>query len=1066
MTDASSPELEACSTSAAFRIALLGAPEITWAGQPLSLPRRQTRALLYRLAADPQPAPRAQLCFLFWPDIADGTARRNLTRLLVLLRQALPRPAFLQTEDEVVSLDHTHLWSDTGEFARLAATARTARRQALAQAVELGRGPFLDGFALPDCPEFEAWIDTERRTWERRLFDALAALIEAHSAAHDYTAAIAAAHRYLRLDELAEDIHRRLIALYAAAGERSAALRQFEQCAVILERELGVSPLPETRAVFEAVRDGATLLPGRAPDSTLSLRVSPPPATAAPPSAAGIPAPASPLIGRVAELAEVMALLRRADVRLLTLSGPGGAGKTRLAVEAARLAAADFAAGAAFVSLAPLRDPAHVVPAIMEALGLPDQGDRPSLVRLQDALRERELLLVLDNFEHVTAAAPEVAALLEAAPRLTLLITSRARLHIRGEYSYPVPPLAIPDLTQLPSLDALAQIDSVALFLARVRARVPTFQLGEANARAVAAICARLDGLPLAIELAAARAALLSPRMLLARLNRSLELLTGGPHDLPERQRTLRATIDWSYRLLDLSEQLLFGRLAVFAGGWDLEAAEAVCDAVGPLAASTLDGLQALLDKHLVQRLSGADGEPRFTMLETIREFALERLTERGEAEPVQQAHAQHYLALAKSAAPALRGPEQIAWFDRLDEEHANLRVALARLLGGGSAREVLEMAGALHWFWFARGYLTEGRTWLEQALALAERSRQSGAPAPPLVEARGHYAAGQLAAFQGDLTAARSRLETAIALCRANDGRAASLILHDALMFLVVTMVWQGDFTAVDPTIAEYNAVVEALNDPWTNAMWAFNTGRMQLHQYNNATAAQAYLREAGDRLRAVGDIGFLTQVLIDLGTIALVTGDVQAARQYLSEALTAAQATKDRIAEANVLNNLGEAARLMGNDDAAGRHYAASLRIHRDLDAKNEIPRLVHNLGFLALHADEPARARSYFVESLMGFRAIGQRRGMAEPIAGLACLHAHSQTTDGAARAARLWGAAGAIYTVERAPVWPTDRAEHTRYQAFARTVIGSAAFDAAYAEGAALSLDQAIDEALHL
>jgi predicted ATPase/DNA-binding SARP family transcriptional activator len=1027
--------------------------------------RRQTRGLLYRLAADLRPVARTQLCYLFWPDVADATARRNLTRLLVLLRRALPQPTCLLTEEEIVALDPELTWCDTAVFLRLTTADPPARRQTLAQAAELARGPFLDGFALPDCPEFEAWMDRERRTWERRVFDTFAALIEAHTASHDYDAAIAAAHRYLRADELAEEIHRRLIALYAAAGDRTAALRQFEHCAVLLERELGVSPLPETRAAYEAARDGAVMLASRTPDQLSPIHIAAPAVEAEPQlSVAGIPAPSSTLIGRSSELAEVTALLRRADVRLLTLSGPGGAGKTRLAIEAAQAVVGDFADGAAFVSLAPLRDAARVVPAIIETLGLADQGDRPLLVRLQDALRDRELLLVLDNFEHVVTAAPEVAALLAAAPRLTILTTSRALLHITGEHIYPVPPLALPDPINLPPLDVLAQVDSIALFLASVRARLPTFRLTEANARDVAAICARLDGLPLAIELAAARAALLSPRMLLARLNHRLTVLIGGPRDLPERQRTLRATIDWSYHLLDLSEQLLFGRLAVFAGGWDLDAAEAVSEAVGPLASSTLDALHALLDKHLVQRVNSESGEPRFTMLETIREYALERLTERGEAQAVQQAHAQYFLALAEAAAPAVHGPAQIAWFDRLDEEHANLRVALAWLLSDGDGVEAICLTGALNWFWFVRGHLTEGRSWLEQALAQAKANLQIREALPPSMEARARLGAGLLALFQGDLATARSRLEASATLCRSEDGRAAQLILHETLAFLVVTCVWQSDWDAVNHTIPEYDALVRSLDEPWANAFWAFNTGRAQLHHHQNTLAAQTYLREAQALFQTLGDIRYLAQVLLDLGTIALDTCDVQSAHQHLIEALAAVRVLKDRGLEANTLNNLGEVARLMGDDVTAAQHYEASLRVYRDQDSKQEIPRILHNLGYLALHANDMTLARTRFVESLLGFRAIGHRRGMAEPIAGLACVQAHGRIDEGARRAARLWGAAHAIYTAERAPVWPADRAEHERYQALARDTIGSSAFDTAYAEGAMLNVEQAISEAL--
>lgn len=1047
---------------------MLGPPEVLWAGETVSITRRQTRAVLYRLAADLHPASRAQLCYLFWPDVPDATARRNLTRLLALLRHALPQPDALLADAETVALDRERVWSDTAAFVQLTATTGPAARlQALHEAVALARGPFLDGFALPDSPEFEAWVDTERRTWERRFLDALAALIEAHTTARHYPAAIAAAQRYLQADELAEDIHRRLIALYGAVGDRTEALRQFETCALALERELGVSPLPETRAVFEAVRAGATALPGGDPGAPPTIGDPRAGAEAGPPlPTAGLPTPVNPLIGRVTELAEVMELVRRPGVRLVTLSGAAGAGKTRLAVETARRLAGDFTDGAVFVPLAPLRDAGLVIPAIAAALGLPDQGDQPPLVRLQAALGEREMLLVLDNFEHVTIAAVELAALLEAAPRLTALTTSRARLGISGEHSYLVPPLALANPTQLPSLATLAQIESVALFLARARTRLPHFQLTETNARDVAAICARLDGLPLAIELAAARAPLLSPRMLLARLTHRLTLLTGGPPDLPERQRTLRATIDWSYRLLDLSEQLLFERLAVFAGGWSLEAAEAVGAAVGPLATSILDALQALLDKNLAQRSEDVAGEPRFTMLETIRDYALERLDERGEAQATQQAHAGYYLALAETVAARLHGPEQIAWLDRLDEEHANLRVALAWLLETDDAVSALRLAGALRWFWFVRGYLTEGRRWVEQALAQAAARRAMRGALPAGVEANARLAAGQLAAFQGDLAAARLHLEASADLCRAEGGRAAQLSLNKVLMFLVVTCVWQGDFAAASSAIDEYNALVRALDEPWTNAIWALNTGRAQLHHQQNAPAAQVSLQEAQALFRALGDVWYLTQTLMDLGTIALTMGDVQAARDYLSEGLATARMLKDRGAEANALNNLGEVARLMGDDVTASQRYEASLQIYRDLGNRGEMLRLLHNLGYIALHAGDTTLARARFTTSLTGFRAIGQRRGLAEPIAGLACLLASTRTAEGAHQAARLWGAADALYTAERAPVWPADQAEYARYQVIARDTLGSPAFDAAYAEGAALSPEQAIAEALRV
>ncbi|HZG66584.1 MAG TPA: BTAD domain-containing putative transcriptional regulator, partial [Herpetosiphonaceae bacterium] len=503
-----------------LQIAVLGAPMVTWNNTALPIARRQTRALLYRLAIPLTPVPRTQLCYLFWPDIPDATARRNLTHLLTLLRRALPQPDLLVIEAETVGFLPHQVWSDADVFARLTRTAGAQiRPAALIEAIDLCRGPLLDGFALPNCPEFESWLDLERSTWERRFDDAMAAVVEIHTVAGNFGAAIAAAERYLRRDDVAEEMHRRLIALYAAAGNRTAALRQFEQCVIVLERELGVGPLPETRAVYEAVRDGffplsPQAVPRPAPQAALARQTTG--------TTGSTPSPPSPLIGRTSVLKEVIALLRSPDLRLLTCCGPGGAGKTRLALEAIRSLAAEFADGVVFVPLATLRDPALVIPAIVAALGLAEHDARPPLVHLQDALRMRELLLVLDNFEHVAEAARDVAALLAAAPRLKLLVTSRALLRIAGEHAYPVPPLDLPDVGHLPPPTELAEVGAVALFLTRVRERMSDFDISENNATDIATICARLDGLPLAIELAAARAALLSPRMVLARLDRRL----------------------------------------------------------------------------------------------------------------------------------------------------------------------------------------------------------------------------------------------------------------------------------------------------------------------------------------------------------------------------------------------------------------------------------------------------------------------------------------------------------------------------------------------------------------
>jgi len=472
-----------------------------------------------------------------------------------------------------------------------------------------------------------------------------------------------------------------------------------------------------------------------------------------------LPAPLTSCVGRQREVAAVCGLLGGTDVRLLTLTGPGGVGKTRLALVAATEAGPGFADGVAFVALAAIRDPALVSSAIARSLGVRAAPDRPLVDALKAHLYPLELLLILDNFEQVLEAAPLVVDLLVACPQLTVVVTSRVYLRVSGERAFVVPPLALPDLECLPNVERLSGYGAVRLFIERAQA-VTDFTLTGANAVAVAALCHRLDGLPLAIELVAARSNTFPPEALLARMVHCLPALTGGPRDQPARLQTMRDAIAWSYNLLAPGEQTLFRRLAVFVSGFTLEAAEGVARAAGDPGVDTQEGVAALVDKSLLRSID-ASPELRFRMLETVREFGLERLAASGEVEHqvTHDAHAFHFLALAEELDPMLRGPGQGAWFARLEAEHPNLRAALSWLRETRDAERAMRLVGALWWFWFRRYHVREGWAWADSILAMPEARTESSAQAKAL------FVTGELAMWQGDYDAANALQDQASSL-------------------------------------------------------------------------------------------------------------------------------------------------------------------------------------------------------------------------------------------------------------------------------------------------------------
>jgi predicted ATPase len=633
-----------------------------------------------------------------------------------------------------------------------------------------------------------------------------------------------------------------------------------------------------------------------------------------------LPVQLTSFVGREGEIAAINALVDGA--RLVTLTGPGGTGKTRLAVQVAAERLGRHGDGVFFVELAPVTDPSLVPSAVAAALHLREGADRPVVETLKDWLLERELLIVLDNFEQVIDAAPFVTALLGAAPRLRFIVTSRAPLRVHGEQEYPVPPLRIPDATHLPALEQLSQYEGVGLFIERARAVRPDFAVTDATAPAVAEIVARLDGLPLAIELAAAKCRLLGPEAILGRLGSRLSFLGGGPRDLPARQQTLREAIDWSYRLLDPVDQARLRRLGVFMGGFALPAAAAVLMLDEPEMAA--DGaVGGLAEQSLLRRDEDDTDEPRFSMLETIREFALERLVEAGEEEVQRRRHAMYFLGRAEELEPTLLESNQSG--DAIARDHDNFRAALAWSIAVGEADIGLRLGYALWRFWQQRGFFREGRQWFDRLLAVP------GFDEPTAARAKGLTGAAGIA-------------------------------------------YWQNDYAAAIAWYAEAEAIVRSLGDNVWLADAIYNSGTTAALVGDMPTVI-AKIEEGTALGRELGDDAILGRFLQAAGYMAFMGDDLETARAALEESLQVAERGKDRMALGVAHHTVGQVARLQGRYDDAARHYRAAIQLWAGFGDATQLTEPLQGLAAVMILTGHPE----------VGVRWLGANAAIRERLGG---------------------------------------------------------------------------------
>lgn len=994
--------------SEAVRVELLGGFSVSVGNRTIRQGEwrlRKAAALVKLLALAPgHRLHREQAMDLLWPESGRKAASNSLRRTLHAARRVLD-PAegssYLASEDESLALCPSgELWVDVDAFEEAAATARRSREPAAYRAV-LG---LYTGDLLP-ADRYEGWAEGRREELGRLRLALLAELAELYEERGEFVSAVEILQKVIADEPTNEEAHQACMRLYALSGREGEALVQYERLRDALSGQLGAEPSTATRKLREDIAAGRFSMTPVRPADTLHDDTQ-----AA--NLHNLPAPRSSFVGRERELVEIERAL--AMTRVLTLTGSGGSGKTRLALEAARALVGIYPDGVWLTELAPLADPDLVPQAVAQVLDVRTSPGQRFTDAIVEALRTRNVLLVLDNCEHLVEDVARVAdALLSGCPRVRILATSREALGLEGEVFWRVGGLSLVDPRRPFTVEQLEGSEAARLFADRAKQRRPGFVLAPNNARTVAEICARVEGIPLAIELAAARADTLPLEQISARLADALGLLTGGARTAPPRQRTLRGTLDWSYGLLSESEKLVFSRLSVFAGGWTLEAAEAVVGGEGVGARAVVDLLAGLVDKSLVVAESHQDDGMRYGMLELVRQHALEKLEESGEAQLIRHRHAEHFLVLAEEAEPALfrEAEDEAAWLARLDAERDNLRAALSSTNEREDADLGLRFAGALWRFWVARGYIDEARRWLERALA---RHGWVSATA----RARALEAVGWVAFRQYDLHRVEAAATEGLELVDEANTEARLVAFFQVLLGEVARI--REDYERARELSGRALALSRKVGDRNGAAIALISLATIWGDEEEYEQAAKLF-EESLALGRELGKTGLISSNLINLGLTRLFQGDVERAESLSMEAVA-------------LLRERG----------------------HRD-----SLPWALDNLGWAALSRGDHERARDRFVECLALCREQSNRILAIQNLEGLACAAGARREDE---RSARLFGTADALREALGDPKGARDLALQEPYLSSVRSRLDEAAWKAAFAEGRTMDWEQGVKYAL--